>query len=93
MANYYCEACGQKYSSITALTSSNCRNHPIGSHKGKHVLYEGSEKPSYLCKLCGTKASSLTSLTSLNCRNHPNGAHKGNIGQLFKVFQNSLKNI
>ena len=51
--------------------------HPNGSHKGKHKLYEGSEKSQYVCKYCGTKYSSLSSLTSGSCMRHPNGSHKG----------------
>jgi hypothetical protein len=77
MANCYCECCGTKYPSITSLTNGTCRNHPNGSHKGKHKLYEGSEKLQYFCKNCGTKYPSLTSLTNGTCRNHPNGNHKG----------------
>ncbi|HRW43159.1 MAG TPA: hypothetical protein P5343_00065 [Flavobacteriaceae bacterium] len=77
MANYYCETCGQKYSNIASLTSGNCKNHPNGPLKGKHKLYEGTEKSQYICKLCGTKNSSIAGLTSGNCKNHPNGTLKG----------------
>ena len=59
MANYYCETCGMKYSNIASLTSGNCKNHPNGSLKGKHKLYEGGEKSQYVCKYCGTKSSSI----------------------------------
>ncbi len=37
MANYYCEYCGLKYSSVAVLTSVSCRRHPNGPHKGKHA--------------------------------------------------------
>ncbi|WP_272897863.1 hypothetical protein [Brachyspira catarrhinii] len=37
MANFYCEYCGQKYSSVASLTSNNCSRHPDGSYKGKHA--------------------------------------------------------
>ena len=77
MANFYCEYCGKKYSSVSSLTSSSCLRHPNGSHKGKHKLYEGSEKTKYLCKYCGTKGTSILSLTSSSCSRHPSGAHKG----------------
>ncbi len=77
MANFYCEYCGTKYSSVASLTSYNCSRHPNGSNKGKHKLYEGSEKSQYVCKYCGTKYSSLSSLTSYNCSRHPNGTNKG----------------
>ena len=53
MANYYCEYCGTKYSSVTLLTGSSCHRHPNGPNKGKHKLYEGSEKRTYTCKYCG----------------------------------------
>jgi len=77
MANFYCEYCGAKYSSVSSLTSVSCPKHPQGSHKGKHKLYEGSEKPQYTCKYCGGKYSSISSLTSVSCPKHPDGSHKG----------------
>ena len=64
MANYYCEYCGAKESSIFKLTSEYCPKHPDGSGKGKHKLYEGSEKDSYTCKYCGQSFDSLFRLTS-----------------------------
>ncbi len=77
MANYYCKYCGSKFSSISSLTGSSCSRHPDGSHKGRHALYEGSEKKEYLCKYCGSKYSSISSLTGSSCPRHPNGSHKG----------------
>lgn len=77
MANYYCELCGSKSSSVSSLTAGSCPKHPNGIHKGKHKLYEGSEKAEYVCKYCGSKSSSLTSLTSGSCHRHPSGIHKG----------------
>ena len=77
MANYYCEYCGTKYSSVTLLTGSPCHRHPNGPNKGKHKLYEGSEKRTYTCKYCGTAYSSLTLLTGSACYRHPNGPTKG----------------
>ena len=77
MANFYCEYCGAKASSVSSLTSMSCVRHPNGSHKGKHKLYEGSEKSKYTCKYCGTSSSSINSLTSTSCSRHPNGSHKG----------------
>lgn len=77
MANFYCEYCGSKYSSVASLTSNNCAKHPMGSYKGKHKLYEGSEKSQYTCKYCGQKYSSISSLTNYNCQRHPNGNGKG----------------
>ncbi len=77
MTNFYCEYCGAKYSSVSSLTSRSCHMHPLGSHKGKHKLYEGSEKAQYTCKYCGAKYSSISSLTSRSCPKHPNGSHKG----------------
>ncbi len=77
MANYFCEYCGTKYSSVSSLTSSSCSKHPNGLNKGKHKLYEGSEKSQYVCKYCGTKNSTLSSLTSNSCSKHPDGLNKG----------------
>ena len=77
MANYYCVYCGSKYSSVSSLTANSCSRHPDGPSRGKHVLYEGSEKSQYTCKYCGTKYSSLSSLTANSCSRHPNGPSKG----------------
>ena len=77
MANYYCEYCGQKYSSVASLTSGYCYRHPDGPNKGRHKLYEGEEKSQYTCKYCGQKYSALSSLTSGYCYRHPDGANKG----------------
>ena len=77
MANYYCEYCGTKASSVSALTINWCQRHPDGANKGKHKLYEGSEKSKYTCKYCGTSTSSISSLTINWCQRHPKGANKG----------------
>ena len=77
MANFYCEYCGQKFSSVSSLTASSCSRHPNGAGKGKHKLYEGTEKAKYTCKYCGQSFSSLSSLTASGCSRHPNGAGKG----------------
>lgn len=77
MANYYCEYCGQKYSSVSSLTAAYCFRHPDGPNKGKHKLYEGEEKSQYTCKYCGQKYSTLASLTAAYCFRHPDGANKG----------------
>ena len=77
MANFYCEYCGQKYSSVASLSANNCSRHPDGSGKGRHKLYEGSEKSKYTCKYCGQSYGNLVSLTSNNCYKHPNGNGKG----------------
>jgi hypothetical protein len=37
MANFYCEYCGEKFSSVTSLTGQNCPRHPNGNYKGKHA--------------------------------------------------------
>jgi len=74
---FYCKYCGHKATSVASLTASACIRHPDGPHKGRHVLYEGSEKESYTCKYCGRQASSIASLTSSACIRHPNGPHKG----------------
>jgi len=77
MANFYCEYCGLKTSSVSSLTAVPCPRHPAGSGKGKHSLYQGSEKSQYTCKYCGIKISSLSSLTAVPCPRHPNGSGKG----------------
>ena len=74
---FYCKYCGHKATSVASLTASACIRHPDGPHKGRHALYEGSEKESYTCKYCGHKASTISSLTASACIRHPNGPHKG----------------
>jgi DNA-directed RNA polymerase subunit RPC12/RpoP len=77
MANYYCEYCGTKRASVTSILTESCLRHPLGAGKGKHKLYEGSEKAKYSCKYCGKDSSSISSLTSSSCRRHPDGSGKG----------------
>ena len=77
MANYYCKHCGNRDTNVKHLTSVSCARHPLGSHKGKHILYEGSEKSQYQCKYCGEKSNLILTLTSKSCVRHPNGSHKG----------------
>ncbi|MBQ5570701.1 MAG: hypothetical protein IIT45_09705 [Treponema sp.] len=78
MANFYCEYCGQKYSSISSLTANTCSRHPNGFCKGIHKPYEGAEKSQYECKYCGRQFSSISSMTANTCSKHPNGFCKGN---------------
>ena len=75
---FYCKYCGHKASSVSSLTASLCMRHHNGPGKGKHALYEGSEKEQYMCKYCGRKATSISSLTASKCNRHPNGPAKGN---------------
>lgn len=77
MSNFYCEYCGTKNSTISSLTSGVCLRHPLGTAKGKHKLYEGTEKLKYNCKFCGTSNSSISGLTSGSCLRHPSGVAKG----------------
>ena len=77
-AAFYCKYCGHKASSVASLTASACIRHPDGPHKGRHALYEGSEKEKYSCKYCGKQFSSIASLTVSKCIRHPEGPHKGN---------------
>jgi DNA-directed RNA polymerase subunit RPC12/RpoP len=77
MANYYCEYCGIKATSIASLVMGTCMRHPNGANKGKHKLYEGSEKSQYFCRYCGSKSSTIAGLTIGTCFKHPNGANKG----------------
>lgn len=75
MGKVYCEYCGTSYPSISSLTTGNCPRHPDG--RGRHKLYEGSEKTKYTCKYCGTSYPSISSLTTGRCHRHPNGSGKG----------------
>lgn len=77
MANFYCEYCGTKFTSVSTLTASSCPRHPNGPNKGKHKLYEGSEKTKYVCKYCGQSFPTISSMTSVSCPRHPNGNGKG----------------
>ena len=77
MANYFCEYCGRKYTSVSTLTSGNCQRHPSGANKGKHKLYEGGEKSQYICKYCGRKGTNISNLTAGKCQKHPDGYGKG----------------
>ena len=77
MQKFYCEYCGASFASVTSLVSGTCMRHPNGSLKGKHKLYEGSEKSTYTCKYCGQKYSTLSNLVSGTCMRHPNGSLKG----------------
>lgn len=77
MVQYYCEYCGNKQAQISNLVATPCFRHPDGPSKGKHKLYEGSEKTHYNCKYCGTSTSSIANLTSIPCFRHPKGANKG----------------
>ena len=77
MANFYCEYCGTKSTSVSSLTAGSCSRHPLGTNKGKHGLYQGSEKSKYTCKFCGTSSSTISSLTAGSCSRHPNGVNKG----------------
>ena len=67
MANYYCMNCGTKATSVSSLTSLSCIRHPSG--KGKHQLYEGSEKSKYTCKYCGY-VTQLKMMMFLPINNH-----------------------
>ncbi len=78
MANFYCEYCGQKASSISSLTAAKCPRHPNGRLQGQHKLYEGSEKSQYVCKYCGIKHPTILGLTAAKCPKHPNGRLNGN---------------
>lgn len=75
---YYCEYCGHRFPSVRLLTSVPCVRHPDGPNKGRHKLYEGTEKSEYTCKYCGKKFPSIMMMTAAPCVNHPKGANKGN---------------
>lgn len=74
MSNVQCKWCGTKAPSVSALTANTCQRHPS---KGRHELYEGSEKTKYICKHCGTSAPSINALTANTCQRHPSkGKHE-----------------
>jgi hypothetical protein len=77
MPNFYCEYCGQSFSSVAALTALNCSRHPAGPNKGKHSVYQGSEKPKYTCKYCGQQFRLIQTMTGTCCHRHPDGANRG----------------
>ena len=72
---FFCKNCGTKFASVQSLTASSCPRHPSG--KGRHELYEGTEKSLYTCKYCGKMSRDLKSLTGSLCLRHPKGAAKG----------------
>ncbi|MDY6293241.1 MAG: hypothetical protein SPL78_03960 [Bacteroidales bacterium] len=37
MAKFYCEYCGQQFTSIMSMTGMWCHRHPDGQNKGKHA--------------------------------------------------------
>jgi len=74
MSNYYCKYCGHKSSAISTLTAQSYSKHPDG--RGKHALYEGSEKAKYSCRFCGHSSGSIATLTAQSCARHPDGKGK-----------------
>ena len=77
MSEYLCKHCGQKFTTLIALTSGKCSRHPQGPFMGRHAPYEGSLKTTYVCKYCGQKFSSMIALTSCACHRHPQGPFRG----------------
>lgn len=75
---YYCKYCGKEYNSVSYLTANSCMRHPDGPGKGKHALYEGSEKSKYTCKYCGKEYNTISYMTANKCLRHPKGTFKGN---------------
>ena len=59
MANYYCEYCGHRFVDARQLVSATCPRHPDGSNRGRHKLYEGTEKYNHTCKQCGHTSASI----------------------------------
>lgn len=72
-----CRYCGHKAASAASLTGSACQRHPDGPGRGRHALYEGTEKSAYTCKYCARTASDIASLTSSKCQRHPEGPAAG----------------
>ena len=64
----YCAYCGQSFKSVSELTRAGlCARHPDGPVRGKHKLYEGTEKSAYTCKYCGAEARTIDRLTASTC--------------------------
>jgi hypothetical protein len=47
----------------------------MNPNRGKHILYEGSEKAQYSCKHCGTKNSSFSALVHNSCSRNEEGKY------------------
>lgn len=77
MANYYCEYCGHRFVDARQLVSATCPRHPDGNNRGRHKLYEGTEKSKYTCKYCGHTFSSIIQMVGGTCAYHPKGSNKG----------------
>ena len=73
----YCEYCGHRFPDVRSLTSGTCVRHPNGVNRGRHKLYEGSEKQEYTCKYCGKKFPSILVMVGGQCVNHPKGSNRG----------------
>jgi predicted nucleic acid-binding Zn ribbon protein len=76
--NFYCEHCGQKFSSVRILTSSPCPSHPDGACEGTHKLYEGTEKSEYTRKYCGHQFNTILQMCAAPCLRHQKRGNKGN---------------
>ena len=76
--NFYCEYCGQLFKSVSELMRAGlCVRHPDSPVRGKHKLYEGTEKTVYTCKYCGAEARTIDRLTSSFSVHHPAGHNRG----------------
>ena len=78
MAKVYCKNCGRSFPDVRAMAGGMCQYHPDGSFKGRHVLYEGSEKTKYTCKYCGRRFHDIHAMAGVKCQYHPDGSFKGN---------------
>ena len=74
---FYCKHCGICRSSVQSLTVNMCPRHPAGPNRGRHEVYEGSEKREYTCIFCGIRRGSIAALTVNMCPRHPAGPNKG----------------
>ena len=77
MPKYYCEYCGRSFPDVRQLASAPCAYHPDGTNRGRHKLYEGSEKSRYTCRYCGTQFSTIMQMVTAPCAYHPKGTNKG----------------
>lgn len=74
---FFCIYCGISYLNQFMLEQISCLRHPLGSGKGKHIIYSGVEKEKYQCQFCSHQAQSISELTKDICKNHPYKLRRG----------------
>ena len=59
MANFYCEYCGQKFSSVSSLTAGYCIRHPDGPHKGDTNSMKEARKANTPANTAGNRSTAF----------------------------------